>query len=62
MKFIVDADLPRRTSTLLEGYEHEAIDVRDIGLRAADDETIAEYAQRQVLGIVTCDFGFADIR
>lgn len=43
MRFLIDADLPRSTKALLEKYSHEAIDVRDIGLRHAKDPVIARY-------------------
>ncbi|KAB2958858.1 MAG: hypothetical protein F9K13_12120 [Candidatus Methylomirabilis oxygeniifera] len=36
----LDADLPRSTKTLLEEFGHEAIDVRDIGLKSAKDRVI----------------------
>ena len=35
MQFLIDEDLPRSTGNLLRLYGHEAIDVRDIGLRGA---------------------------
>jgi len=38
------------------------VDVRDIGLRHADDSEIASYAQREQQCLVTGDFDFADIR
>jgi len=60
MRFLVDADMPRQTIKVVTGYAHEAIDVRDIGI--LDDQAIAEHASRQRLCIITCDFGFADIR
>jgi predicted nuclease of predicted toxin-antitoxin system len=31
MRFLIDADLPRRTAGLLKTYGHEAVDVRDVG-------------------------------
>lgn len=62
MKFLVDADLPRRTVGLLRQYGHEAEDVRDIGLGGASDQRVAEYAQANGLCLVTGDFGFADVR
>lgn len=43
MRFIVDEDLPRSTGSLLHQYGHEAMDVRDIGLRGTSDSVIAEY-------------------
>jgi len=45
MQFLIDEDLPRSTGNLLRRYGHEAIDVRDIGLRGARDSQIAYYAQ-----------------
>jgi predicted nuclease of predicted toxin-antitoxin system len=41
---------------------HVAVDVRDIGLRAATDDVIASYARRNRQTLVTRDFDFADIR
>ena len=62
MHFLVDADLPRSTAEVLQRHGHEATDVRDIGLRSADDTTIAQYAQQQHLCLLTRDFDFSDIR
>lgn len=62
MRFLVDEDLPRSTGDLLRQYEHEAVDVRDIGLRGAKDAQIAAYAQSEALCLVTGDFDFSDIR
>jgi hypothetical protein len=62
MRFLVDADLPRRTVELIRSFGHDAADVRDIGLRAADDVCIAAYAQRHSLCLISGDFGFGDIR
>ena len=62
MRFLIDADLPRRIAGILRDQGHEAIDVRDVGLGGADDATIAAYAHRNGLCLLTGDFGFADIR
>jgi predicted nuclease of predicted toxin-antitoxin system len=62
MRFLVDEDLPRSTDDLLRQYGHEAVDVRDIGLRGAKDPQIASYAQRKDLCLVTGDFDFSDVR
>jgi len=61
MRCLVDEDLPRSTDTLLRKYNHEAIDVRDIGLRGAKDTAIAQYAQENHLCLITGDTDFADI-
>ena len=62
MRFLVDADLPRETVDALSRHGHEGLDVRDIGLGSADDVAIAQHALTERLGILTGDFGFADIR
>ena len=62
MRFLVDANMPRSAAELLTRYNHEAVDVRDIGMGGAADSDIAIYAQRNGHAIVTRDFDFADIR
>ena len=62
MRFLIDADLPRSTKALLEKYSHEAVDVRDIGLRHAKDPMIACYALDHQACLITGDSGFADVR
>ena len=62
MYFLIDEDLPRSTGNLLRRYRHEAVDIRDIGLRGAKDSKIASYAQSKSLCLITGDFDFSDIR
>lgn len=62
MRFLVDADLPRRTADAIRSHGHEAFDVREVGLGSAPDPEIASYAQAKRLCLVTGDFGFADVR
>jgi len=62
MRFLVDADLPRRTAELIRRFGHDAEDVRQIGLGKADDADIADCARTHARCLVTGDFGFADIR
>jgi predicted nuclease of predicted toxin-antitoxin system len=62
MHFLIDADLPRSVRDLLRRYDHEATDVRDIGMRSSVDATIAQYAQQEGLCLLTGDFDFSDIR
>ncbi|MGA8656691.1 MAG: DUF5615 family PIN-like protein [Chthoniobacterales bacterium] len=59
MRFLIDANMPRSTAGLLKRYDHEATDVRDIGMESAPDSDIAAYAQQT---LVTRDFDFANIR
>jgi predicted nuclease of predicted toxin-antitoxin system len=62
MKFLVDADLPRRTPGLFRRYGHEAVHVCDVGIGSASDVEVAAHAQSQGMCLVTGDFGFADVR
>lgn len=62
MRFLVDASLPRSAAAVLLELGHEAVDVRDVGLRAATDDVIADHARRNQQAIITRDFDFADIR
>ena len=54
--------MPRRTAPLVRSRGHQATDVRDIGLGAAQDPDIAAYAQARQLSILARDFDFADVR
>jgi predicted nuclease of predicted toxin-antitoxin system len=49
MRFLIDANMPRFTAELLKRYNHEAVDVRDIGMAGAADSDIAAYAQQNRL-------------
>jgi hypothetical protein len=62
MRFLIDADLPRSLIKLIQSHEHEAVDVRDIGMGGSDDATIAAKAKVDRCCLLTGDFGFADIR
>ena len=62
MEFLIDADLSRRSATILRRHGHEATDVRDIGLGGADDRTVADHARSKHLCLITGDSGFADVR
>jgi predicted nuclease of predicted toxin-antitoxin system len=62
MRFLMDASLPRSATGLLRQMGHDAIDVRDIGMRSATDDVIAAHARRNQQVLVTRDLDFADIR
>jgi predicted nuclease of predicted toxin-antitoxin system len=62
VRFLVDASLPRSAAAVLRDLGHDAVDVRDIGLRAATDDVIADHARRNQQALITRDFDFADIR
>ena len=62
MQFLIDASLPRAVAPLFTAHGHQAVDVRDIGLRRATDPEIAAHAQAHRWALVSADFDFADIR
>lgn len=62
MKFLVDANLPRSTISLLSSFDHTVDFVRDSELADAPDERIAERALQTDAAILSRDLDFADIR
>ncbi len=62
LQFLIDEDLPRSTKELLEKKGYHFFDVRDIGMRGANDAEIAAFARKKKLCILTGDFDFSDIR
>lgn len=44
MNFVVDANLSPRLAEFLRDAGHDAVHVRDIGMRAASDDEIIDYA------------------
>jgi len=62
MRFLVDASLPRSAVPMLRQLSHDAVDVRDIGMRSATDDVIAAHARSNRLTLVTRDSDFGDTR
>lgn len=62
MRFLLDANLSRSLAGRIAALGHDAIDVRDIGLRSASDSEIAAHARRHQLTLITPDFDFAGVR
>jgi len=59
VKFIVDAQLPPKLADWLRDHGHDAVAVRQIGLREAEDRAIWAYAVQEGAIIVTKDEDFA---
>jgi predicted nuclease of predicted toxin-antitoxin system len=53
--------LPRSLGKLLKDNEYEVLDIRECGLRGAEDKKIYEFAQREQGIILTGDSGFGNI-
>jgi len=60
-KFVVDEDMPRSTGINLRKHGYEVKDIRDYGLRGAEDEKVYEFAQREEAVILTGDRDFGNI-
>ncbi|MEW5815850.1 MAG: DUF5615 family PIN-like protein [Spirochaetota bacterium] len=43
-KFVIDEDMPRSTGKVLKDCSYEVKDIRDYGLRGADDKEIYQFA------------------
>jgi hypothetical protein len=61
MRFLVDASLPRATSTVIKAAGHQSVDVRDVGLGTAADAAIADYAKVNGLCLITRDGDFGNV-
>jgi predicted nuclease of predicted toxin-antitoxin system len=61
MRFLIDNALSPLVAEGLRRSGHEAIHVRDLGLAAADDETIFEHAQRDRRVLISADTDFGTI-
>jgi len=61
MKFLLDADIPRSSASVIRKLRHKVLDVRDINLGAAADEEIIKYAKENNLILITKDVEFANI-
>ncbi len=59
MRFLIDAQLPPALADWLRDKGHEAVAVRDIGLRDADDRAIWAKATLDQAVIITKDQDFA---
>ena len=59
MKFLVDAQLPPALAGWLVGAGHDAVALREVGLRDAEDEEICAFALENNYIIVTKDEDYA---
>ncbi|HVA05779.1 MAG TPA: DUF5615 family PIN-like protein [Acidimicrobiales bacterium] len=59
MRFLVDENLSPRLARLLEDAGHEADHVAELGLAAADDATLLEFAESTGAVIISADTDFS---
>jgi predicted nuclease of predicted toxin-antitoxin system len=58
----VDENLPSQVAPLIRDLGHDAVDIREIGMRGASDTEIAAYARAHKLCMIRADRDFANIR
>jgi len=61
-KFVIDEDIARSTGNLLADAGYEIIDIRDQGLRGAEDEKVFRFAQSEKAILLSGDVGFGNLR
>lgn len=61
LKFLLDADMPRSSAEVIRSTGYDVEDVRDIGMGAAKDREVIEYALKNERIIVTRDTDFGEI-
>lgn len=62
MLFKVDENLHSDAADLLRQHGHDALTVRDQGLRGHVDSDVADVCRRESRALLTLDLDFADIR
>ena len=60
IRFLIDEDMPRSTAKVLKRAGFECFDVRDIGLKGAEDDVVYAWAQKENCIILTEDLGFSN--
>jgi predicted nuclease of predicted toxin-antitoxin system len=60
--FVVDEDMSQSLARLLREAGHDAVHVRDVGLRGAPDVVVLRFAQDRGATLITEDIGFGDLR
>jgi predicted nuclease of predicted toxin-antitoxin system len=60
-KFVIDEDMPRSIEAILKRHGYDVKDIRDHGLRGAEDEKIYEFAQGEEAVVLTDDKDFGNI-
>ena len=58
--FVIDEDMPRSTGPALAARGYLVKDIRDFGLRGADDEIVFRFAQEHRAVLLTGDLGFSN--
>ena len=60
-KFLLDADMPRSSAEVIRALGYDVEDVRDLGMRYAEDREIIEYSCKTGRIVITRDLDFGDV-
>ena len=61
LKLVIDEDMPRSTGKVLKDRGYEVKDIRDYGLRGANDGEVYQFAHKNQAVLITGDMGFGNI-
>lgn len=59
-RFVIDEDVSRSTGKVLKELGYEVKDIRDYGLRGAEDEDVYQFAKNNRAVVVTSDMDFGN--
>lgn len=59
-RVVIDENLPRSLGDIFTRYGFETFDIRDHGLRGADDGTVFSFAKERNAALATSDVKFAN--
>jgi|WetSurMetagenome_2_1015567.scaffolds.fasta_scaffold208833_2 predicted nuclease of predicted toxin-antitoxin system len=60
-KFLIDANMPRSSAEVMRSFGYDVEDVRKIGMKAAKDQEIIQYAFKTKRIIATRDTDFGEV-
>ena len=61
LRFVIDEDMPRSTTKILQESGYEVKDIRDYGLRGEEDSKIFQFSQDNQSILITEDMDFSNI-
>lgn len=61
MRFLTDENTPRMVAELLRELGHDVLDVREVRMAGASDQSVSDFARQEQRVLITQDLDFANI-